>query len=117
MSSQPINNPKYGGLNTHAAHAQEYNSMNKKLHNDRCGPTIQAETLQKVSTLAESALNTIAVTYAVYSITKKIIILKEEKEIAAAAEELEKQLEAKGYSILEAVSEKTAELKGKYSLK
>ena len=117
LSSQLINNPKYGGLNTHVAHAQVYKSMFKQLHSDRCGPIIRVETLQKASTVAERALKIIAVTYAVYSITKKIIFLKEEKEIAVAAEEFEKQLEAKGYSIPEAVSEKIAELKGKYALK
>lgn len=98
-------NPKYGSIGVLAGEVRMYVKMIKGLHSDRQGMVVPVELLSSSAQTADHGVETVAVTFFAYTVTKEFVKLKNQVLINNAIRKLTDDLKPTGISLTTQMSE------------
>ena len=101
-------NPNFAELGSAAAKLMTHAEQIKKIHADGCGLLISPEVWRKSNDVAAHAIQTVGVTYAVFTLVGPIAGLKTAEEQGKAAEDLKEALEQRQIEIADCLEVATA---------
>ena len=98
MKTDLLTNPHYTSLSNEASKMTRISNAIQVLHSDGCGMVYDASMMKKASDKKDLAIDTVAVTYAIYKVTMEIPKVPE-ADRPQAAKDVIKQIEMKQYTL------------------